>query len=259
MKEWGPEDYQHQTWERFHSTEDHPDGIAWFDELADRRFQRYLYTRQNPDGSETTYTSYLREFGPADPQDLGLPAELQMRAAAADIRPVCSPLIIPLGIDPDGNIWPTEAHFAYEHHSSKAPTGHQRYTDSSAAFEAFSKLSNSFMQSSYIGVNPDGSETAYTSYEKTLKNQEYSWFHLTEFRMLAALAGLREAFPPLVIPIHVDGQLRSGAFDRIYLQLGYEHPTRRFASGTVESPTPLLSHRSAPALPRPEPCKAPGQ
>src|SRR4051794_4693603 len=124
----------------------------------------------------------------------------------------------------------------------------------------FNELAGAFRQGEFARQNEDGSVTNVVSYERYIDPLDRGDLSLlTEFRLRAAAAGLREAFSPLVLP--TAGAVRPGEGVAVsfadaphrpltVVQLGYEKPVstatalvgrcagirsserRRFLSGT---------------------------
>jgi len=250
MSEGGEYDTQ-PLWERFKpQSGEQAENVAQFNELV-RHFDRTEYARGNPDDSETTITTFSRMIVyPLDEgEGIGYLGELQLRAAAADIHPAFSPLIVPMYATSRGNIMQVN-NFGYEYKVPGPPAGRKgpSYNDRDAALSGFEELTRPYKRSEYIRYNPDGSRTPIASYEAIINPSEGGDdIAFEDFQPVAALAGLKEAFPPIVHPLHIaspyegDNPNSTQRFDKIYLQFGYEQPTARVITGTIASSTPQLS------------------
>jgi hypothetical protein len=97
----------------------------------------------------------------------------------------------------------------------------------------FDELAGAFTRGELARQNEDGSTTTVVSYEKyidPLNRQDLTL--LSEFRLRAAAAGLREAFSPLILPTQAvissseTEAVRFQGSDRplTVVQLGYEKP-----------------------------------
>src|SRR3954453_14755493 len=113
----------------------------------------------------------------------------------------------------------------------------------------FDELSGAFRQGEFARQNEDGSVTTVVSYERYIDPLDRGDLALlSEFRLRAAAAGLREAFSPLVLP--TAGAVRPGEGVAVsfadapqrpltVVQLGYEKP----ASGPLTPSIPARRPR----------------
>jgi hypothetical protein len=102
----------------------------------------------------------------------------------------------------------------------------------------FKDLGLFFNQTEYPAPNQDGSVTAYTSFQQTLTLQESPFYSqhddeppddpriIGQMQRRADVAGLTEAFSPLIIPQGIDP--RTGEIDEMFVQMGYALPYPRW-------------------------------
>jgi len=92
--------------------EDPKTHLARFEEMAGM-FTKGEFTRQNEDGTRTTFVSYERYIDPLNRRDLGMLKEFRLRAAAAGLTEAFSPLV--LSTQSTFNPGKTEAVISNEH------------------------------------------------------------------------------------------------------------------------------------------------
>jgi hypothetical protein len=119
--------------------------------------------------------------------------------------------------------------------------------DSETHKARFHELSGAFRRSELARLNEDGSTTTVVSFERYVDPMDRrDMTLLSEFRLRAAAAGMREAFSPLVLPTQAvlspreTEAVRLQGSDRplTLVQLGYEKPAPQPAPAPQQASRP---------------------
>jgi hypothetical protein len=177
------------------------------------------------------------EREPESPQNAAAP---EMRLTEEQLRPLLAnpgegmssdPQEIPLWMHTDPDTPEPEARPPWW------DAVHQRWEDPQTHKSRFDEMAATFRQGELTRRNEDGTRTTVVSYERhidPLSRHDVAW--VSEFRLRAAAAGLREAFSPLVLPTQpflypsrtaLESDPHSGQRGLTFVQLGYEKPAER--------------------------------